>query len=212
MTYLNLQEYADAAKGVLSEMAYGYYAGGAADEITVRENSGSFERIKLWPHTLVDVSERQLGTTVLGQPIDFPVIVAPTAMAALAHPDKELGIARAAKNAGSIMTTSTLSTTSLEDLAATGVPLWFQLYVHKDRGLTRSLVQRAESAGCKALMLTVDVAVQGYREAGLRQPVVLPSEFVLANLVEEKSRHRMRELLPLPFDARLLGASSSPVS
>jgi 4-hydroxymandelate oxidase len=203
MTYLNLHDYAVAAQNALSEMTFGYYAGGAADQITLRENHAAFERIKLWPRTLVDVSQRDLSTTVLGHNIDFPVIVAPTAMAALAHPDMELGIARAAKNAGSIMTTSTLSTTSMEDLSATGAPLWFQLYVHKDRGLTRSLVQRAEAAGFKALMLTVDVPVQGYREAGLRQPLVLPAEFTLANLVDYWDRARypgLNEYVASQFD------------
>lgn len=184
MAYVNLHEYAEAAQGVLSEMAAGYYNSGAADEYTLRENSSAFERIKLWPHVLVDVSQRDLSTTVLGQPLDFPVMVAPTAMAALAHPEKELAIARAAKQAGSIMISSTMSTTSMEDLSTTDAPRWFQLYVHKDRGATRSMVQRAEAAGFKALVVTVDLPVQGYRDAVERMPVVLPEGVTLANLVD----------------------------
>ncbi len=184
MAYINLHEYESAAQQAMSEVALGYYNTGAADQITLRENHAAFERIKLWPRVLVDISQRDLRTTVLGQPIDFPVIIAPTAMAALAHPDKELGIARAAKKAGSIMTSSTLSTTSIEELGTTGAALWFQLYVHKDRGLTGSLVERAEAAGYKALMMTVDAPMQGYREVNVRKPVVLPEDAVLANLTD----------------------------
>jgi 4-hydroxymandelate oxidase len=103
-------------------------------------------------------------------------------MMALAHPDKEIGIAKAAKKAGTIMTTSTMSTTSIEELSQTEANIWFQLYVHKDRGLTNNLVERAEAANCKALVVTVDLPVVGYREFLLRNPLNLPEGIVLANL------------------------------
>lgn len=184
MTHINLNNYAKAAKAILSEMAYGYYADGVADNFTMGENETAFQRIKLWPKMLVDVSERDLHATVLRQDIDFPVIVAPTAMAGLAHAEKELGIARAVANAGSIMCVSTLSTTSLEELGKTGANLWFQLYVLKDKAVNHSLVKRAEDAGFSALVVTVDAPVPGYREALIRQPLVLPELLKLDNLTE----------------------------
>jgi 4-hydroxymandelate oxidase len=182
--FINLDDYAKAAKDHLSPAAYDYYAGGAGDDLTVSENQAAFQRIKLYPRMLIDVSQRDLHTTVLGHEIDFPVIVAPTAMAALAHPDKELAIARAVANAGSSMTLSTMSTTSIEEVGKTGANLWFQLYVHKDRGMTRSLIERAEAAGFSALVVTVDVPVVGYREALLRQPLVVPQGIELPNLTD----------------------------
>jgi 4-hydroxymandelate oxidase len=184
MSHINLNNYAKAAKEILSDMAYGYYADGVADNLTMSENEAAFQRIKLFPKMLVDVSERDLHTTVLGQEIDFPAIVAPTAMAGLAHADKELGIARAAANAGTIMCVSTLSTTSLEELGRTGANLWFQLYVLKDKSVNQSLIKRAEAAGFSALVVTVDAPVPGYREALIRQPLVLPELLKLDNLSE----------------------------
>jgi len=206
MTFINLFDYAAAAKDLLTDSAYGYYAGGAADEITRQENRTAFNRIKLWPRMLVDVSTRDLTTTVLGHEIDFPAIVAPTAMAALAHPDKELGIARAAKKVGTIMTTSTISTTSIEDLGATGANLWFQLYVLKDRGTTKNLVQRAEAAGFTALVITVDVPIPGYREYLMRQPLVMPAGMTLANLTDywDEARYpSIHQYVAAQFDSSL---------
>ena len=188
MIFVNLSDYAKAAKDLLTSAAHEYYAGGAGDDITVSENQLAFQRIKLYPRMLIDVSQRDLHTTVLGHEIDFPVIVAPTAMAALAHPDKELAIARAVANAGSIMTLSTMSTTSIEEVGKTGANCWFQLYVHKDRGMTKNRIARAESAGFSALVVTVDVPVVGYREALLRQPLVVPQGIELPNLTEYWNR------------------------
>jgi 4-hydroxymandelate oxidase len=184
MAHINLNNYAKAAKEILSDMTYGYYADGVADNLTMSENEAAFQRIKLFPKMLVDVSNRNLHATVLGQTIDFPVIVAPTAMAGLAHADKELGIARAAANAGTIMCVSTLSTTSLEELGRTGANLWFQLYVLKDKSVNQSLIKRAEDAGFSALVITVDAPVPGYREALIRQPLVLPETLIPENLAE----------------------------
>jgi len=172
---INLVEYELAAKQKLSPAAYGYYRGGASDEITIFDNRHAYDDIKILPYVLRDVSQRDLFTTVLGQKIDFPVVIAPMAMAALAHPDKELGIAQSAKEFGIPMCVSTMSTTKLEDVSATGVNSWFQLYVHKDRGLTRDLMQRAEASDYKALVVTVDTAVAGYREYLMRSPLRLPA-------------------------------------
>jgi 4-hydroxymandelate oxidase len=174
MKPINLAEYEFAAKQKLSPAAYGYYKGGASDEITIQDNRRAYDDIKILPHVLRDVSKRDLSTTILGQTLDFPVVIAPMAMAALAHPDKELGIANSAKKFGIPMCLSTLATTKLEDVSATGVNGWFQLYVHKDRGLTRDLMQRAEASGYQALVVTVDTAVAGYREYLMRNPLRLP--------------------------------------
>lgn len=184
MKPINLAEYEDAAKRKLPPATYGYYKGGASDEITIEDNRRAYDEIKILPHVLRDVSQRDLSTTVLGQKIDFPVVIAPMAMAALAHPDKELGIANSAKTFGIPMCLSTLSTTKLEDVSATGVNSWFQLYVHKDRGLTRELVQRAEASGYQALVVTVDVPVAGYREYLIRNPLRLPDNIQLETLKE----------------------------
>lgn len=181
---INLKDYEQAAKQVLTVGAYAYYAGGAADEITLQRNRSAFDRINLWPRVLVDVSHRDLSTSLLSQPTEMPLVVAPTAMAALAHPDKDIAITRAAKNAGLIMTTSTLSNTSLEELANIGATMWFQLYVHRDREMTYRLVNRAEAAGYQALVVTVDVPTEGFRESTLRIPVAFPPGALPENLIE----------------------------
>jgi len=184
MKPINLFEYEDVAKQKLSPSAYGYYAGGAGDEISVRDNRRAYDDIQLVPYVLRDVSNRDLSTTVIGQTLDFPVVIAPMAMTALAHPDKELGIAESAKQFGIPMCLSTLSTTKMEDVSAIGVNSWFQLYVHKDRGLTRELVARAEASGFTALVVTVDVPVAGYREYLVRNPLSLPDGVGLETLTE----------------------------
>lgn len=186
----NLYDYELAARDCLSTMAYQYYQGGAGDAQSRDRNRTAYADLTLWPRVGVDVSQRDLRTSLLGQSLAMPLLIAPTAMAALAHSDKELGIARAVRNAGLAMTTSTLSTTSIEELSTTGARLWFQLYIHKDRGLTRSLVQRAEASGCEALVITVDVPVIGYREYMMRHPLALPNDLELANLVDYWDRER----------------------
>ena len=149
MDPINLYEYEAIAQAKLTPMAYDYYASGAHDEITLRENHAAYDRIKLRYRVLRDISRRDTATTVLGQRIAMPVIVAPTAFHKLANPEGEVATVRAAGNAGTLMILSTLSTTSIEDvLAAAAGPVWFQLYVYKDRGATKALVERAEAAGC----------------------------------------------------------------
>jgi 4-hydroxymandelate oxidase len=159
-----------------------YFAGGAEDEVTLRANRAAFDSLMLRPRYLVDVSERNTGTTVLGTPVEFPVLLAPTSFQQLAHPDGELATARAAHRAGTIMVLSTFSTVALEEVqrAAPG-PKWFQLYVHKDRDLTRSLVTRAYAAGYQALVLTVDVPMLGRRERDIRNGFMLPPSLRVAN-------------------------------
>jgi 4-hydroxymandelate oxidase len=180
---VNLCELEARAREILPQMGYDYYASGANDEITLRENRAAYERIALLPRMLVDVSVRDMGTTVLGEPVSMPILIAPMALQGLAHPDKEVATIKAAGAAKTLTTLATLSTTSIEEavMAASG-PVWFQLYVFKDRALTASLVQRAEAAGCKAIVLTVDVPLPGRRERDVRNRMTLPDHLSLRNL------------------------------
>jgi 4-hydroxymandelate oxidase len=189
---VNLQDVERLALARLPRDVADYFAGGAEDEVSLRANRTAFEEIALRPRYLVDVSRIDPRTTVLGTEIACPVIIAPTGFQQLAHPDGERAMARAAAAAGTIMTLSTFSTVSLEAVqeAAPG-PKWFQLYVHKDRGLTRNLVERAAAAGYRALVLTVDVPLIGRRERDLRNGFALPTTMRVANfdLTESEASH-----------------------
>lgn len=179
---INLLEYEQLAKEHLSQMALDYYSSGAGDEVTLRDNRAAFERVKLRPRMLVDVSDRQLHTSILGQPLQLPLLIAPMAFQCLAHPDGEVATALAATSAGVGMVLSTLSTKTIEEVALPNALQWFQLYIHKDRGLTRALVERANAAGYKALCLTVDAPVLGRRERDQRNQFTLPPGLHAANL------------------------------
>jgi 4-hydroxymandelate oxidase len=184
MDLINVRDFESAARDKLSVMAYDYYRGGSFDEITLAENDAAYDRLRLYHRVLRDVSERDLSTELLGSRISMPVLVAPTAFHRLAHPEGEVATARATAAAGTIMTLSTLSNCSIEEVAAAaGGPLWFQLYVYRDREATRGLVERAEAAGCTALVLTVDAQVWPTRERDVRNRFHLPSGFQMANLM-----------------------------
>ena len=179
---VNVDEFEALARERLPREVYDYYAGGAGDEWTLRENRAAFDRWVFLPRTLVDVSKVDLSTTVLGQPMSTPIMVAPTAFQKLAHPDGEVAMARGCLAAGVTLVVSTIATTSLEDVAATGVSRWFQLYVQKDRPLTEEVVRRAEAAGYTALVVTVDAPFLGRRERDERNQFTMPSEVRMANL------------------------------
>jgi 4-hydroxymandelate oxidase len=169
VTALTLDDFERLAADVMDPAAFGYVAGGSLDEVTLRENRTAFARWRLRPRILVDVAEIDLSTTLLGTPVAMPVGLAPTARQRLAHPDGERAVARAAASAGVVQVVSTMSSDSIEAIAAASSgPRWFQLYVHKDRAVTRSLVERAASAGYGAIVLTVDFPVPGRRERELR--------------------------------------------
>src|SRR5215213_8357713 len=134
---VNVADFEALAREQLSQEAYDYYAGGAQNEVTLRGNRAAYDRVSLAYRVLVDVSRRDMTTSVLGQPVAMPVLVAPTAFHRLATPEGELATARAAGAAGTIMILSTLSTTPIEAVvAAASGPVWFQLYVYKDRMAT----------------------------------------------------------------------------
>jgi len=181
--FASLSDFEPAAKQKVSHMAWEFFNGAAADEITMRWNLEAYQRIRLKPRVLVDVSKIDTRITLFGQEHAWPILLAPTAYHKLAHPEGELATARGAGAAGATMVVSTMATTSIEDIAheATG-PLWFQLYMQRDRGFTRELVQRAEAAGCRALCLTVDSPVVGTRNREMRAEFALPQNLSLPHL------------------------------
>jgi 4-hydroxymandelate oxidase len=180
---LDIPDFERAAKAVMSHMAWEYVAEGAADEITLRWNHEAYEHIRLRPRALVDVSKLDTRVRLVGRELAFPILLAPTAYQKLSHPEGELATARGAGEANATMVLSTMSTVSLEDVAAAATqPLWFQLYVQPDRELTRRLVGRAEAAGYQALVLTVDAPVLGPRYRELRANFNLPPGMERANL------------------------------
>src|SRR5271154_4085040 len=156
-TPLNLVEYELAAREVLAPAAYDYYAGASWDGVTLKENCQAFSRISLRPRMLVDVSSRSKRLSLFGCQLSMPVVVAPMAFQAMAHPEGERAMAQAASSAGIPICLSTLANFSIEEVRESSpADLWFQLYVYKDRGITRQLIERAERAGSKALVVTVD--------------------------------------------------------
>jgi 4-hydroxymandelate oxidase len=183
----NVADYEALAERRLSPLAWAYYSTGSDGEVTLRENVAAFARLRLRPHTLVDVSAIDLTTTLLGMPVGMPIGVAPTAGHCLAHPDGECATARAAGDAGTLMVVATEATRTLEDIArgATG-PLWFQLYVYRTRALAETLVRRAEEAGYRALVLTVDAPVWSRRERVLRCPDEWPADLPVANIADQE--------------------------
>ncbi len=170
------------ARGEVSDQAYDYVAGGAGDERTLAYNRQAYDHWQLVHRVLRDVSERNTSTTVLGTEVDFPALVAPTAFHRLMDDDGETATARGVSQAGTLFTASTLATRSLEEISeASDGPKWFQLYIYRDRTLTESLINRAETAGYEALVLTVDSPVWGRRERDVRNGFSLPDHMGLAN-------------------------------
>ncbi|MFQ5554465.1 MAG: alpha-hydroxy acid oxidase [Acidimicrobiia bacterium] len=184
MTMLDIATLEDEARKVLDPGAYDYIVGGADDELTVLDNVSAWSRLRLLPHVLRDVSEVSTDVSLYGANLSSPVFVAPCAYQRLVHEDGESEMARAAARAGSLMCVSTMATVSLEDVAdaSGGAPLWFQLYVHRDRDLTADLVLRAEAAGYQAMVFTVDVAVLGRRKRDERNSFSLPPGLEMANM------------------------------
>lgn len=183
MDALNLADLERLARERLPTVVHDYYASGAEDERALAGNVEAWRRVAIHHRVLVDVARRDLATTVLGQPVAMPVLVAPTAFHRLAHPDGELATVGAAGDAGTIFVLSTLSNTRVEDVvAAAAGPVWFQLYVYKDRGATKALVRRVEAAGARALVLTVDAPLLGRRERDVRNGFALPPDLRVENL------------------------------
>jgi L-lactate dehydrogenase (cytochrome) len=174
-----------AAQRRLPRAVFDYADGGAEDEVTLTRNASAFDDYALLPRTLVDVSEVDLSTRVLDQPIDLPLILAPTGFTRLFHHRGEIAAARASRDAGTLYTLSSLSTTSIEELAA-AVPAahWFQLYVWRDRSVLKEFIERCRASGYAALCLTVDMPTLGQRERDLRNGMTIPPNLSLATIVD----------------------------
>jgi 4-hydroxymandelate oxidase len=179
---LNLHEYETAARALLPPMVWHYVAGGSGDEATLRSNRAAFDRWRLLPRMLRGLREVSTVTTVLGQDISLPVLIAPSGRHRLCHDEGERATARAARAAGTIYTMSTAATFAIEEVAPEAGPWWFQLYVYRDRGLTRELVTRAATAGASALVVTVDVPMRARREAEERARFTMPPGITTALL------------------------------
>lgn len=191
-TPVNLAEYEKYMKNTLPRNAHDYYASGANDMITLRENRAAYGRLRIVPRILVDVSNVDTTTTVLGRSVTSPICIAPTAMQQMAHPTGEAATARASARTNTLMTLSSWSTVPLETVAAANGPngnRWFQLYVYKDRAVTLNLIKRAEKAGYKALAITVDTPILGRREADIKNKFSLPSHLTMGNFAQVGGAH-----------------------
>lgn len=164
------------ARDRLPKAVFDFIAGGAEDETTLRRNGAAFEAIEFSPRVMVDVAERDLSVPILGRQAPFPLIVAPTGLAALGWPQADIALARAAGKLGVPFVVSTAASVRIEDIAraAPDTRLWFQVYVYRDRELARNLIRRARDAGFEAIMLTADVPVFGQRERDARNRFSVP--------------------------------------
>ncbi|XP_055317179.1 uncharacterized protein LOC129576311 isoform X2 [Sitodiplosis mosellana] len=186
MALVCVSDYEKKAAEILPKSPWDYYRSGSGDQITLKLNESAFNRLRIRPRVLIDVSRRDTRCNVLGFDLDCPVAIAPTAMQKMAHAEGELATAKGTIN--TIYTMSTLSTSSIEEVgeAAPDTNKFYQLYIYKDRELTKNLVRRAEKAGFKALVLTVDAPVFGPRRCDIRNKFELPQHLRLANFTDEK--------------------------
>ncbi len=179
----NIADLRRRARRRLPAPLFHYIDGGSDDEWTLRRNSAAFADYQLLPECLRNVADIDLSTRLLGQTLALPFFLAPTGMSRLFHHDRELAVARAAEKFGTLYSLSTLGTTSLEDIASTvSTPKMFQIYILKDRELTREFVERCKAARYEALCLTVDMPMAGNRERDLRTGMVMPPRFRLKSL------------------------------
>jgi 4-hydroxymandelate oxidase len=186
MELVNVFDYEKLAQTRLAPPLWDFFSGGSDDEVTMRECRAAFERIKLRPRVLVDVSEIDMRCTVLDTPVSMPLLIAPMASHCIAHPDGECATAQAAGRADTLMIASTVATRTIEEIAgAASGPLWFQLYAYPTLKVAESLVRRAEDAGYRAIMLTVDLPRLGNREKDKRHNITIPpAPYREANFVD----------------------------
>lgn len=182
---INLNDFQLLASHKLPLQVYDYYAGGANDEVTLQDNRHAYEKIKLQPRILANVSDQNLTINLFGQELSCPILIAPMGLQGAATPEGEKATAKAAKAAKTIMALSMMSNYSLEEVSeVTNQPLWFQLYVAQDKKITQSLVARAEKSGYTALIVTVDAITLGKRERDIRNQFSLPQHLQASNLLE----------------------------
>lgn len=179
----NLDDFRQLARRRLPAPLFHFMDGGADDEVTLRGNTSAFDDCRLVPDALAGADKIDLSTELLGQKIAWPVMMAPTGINRLFHTDGERAVARAAAKSGTIYSLSTMATVSLEEIAGlTSGPKCFQVYIHRDRGLTNAFVERCRAAGYDALCLTVDTPVAGNRERDLVNGMVMPPKLTLSSL------------------------------
>jgi len=177
----NFDDFRKLAKKKLPSPIFHYIDGGADDEVTLKRNTEAFNDCDLIPNVLADVGNIDLSTTVLGQKIDFPLFLSATAMGRLYHHQGERATAKAAEKMGTMFGISTMATTSIEEIGKlTNGPKLFQLYIHKDKGLTDNLIERSRKAGFNSMCLTVDAAVAGNRERDRRTGFTTPPRLTFA--------------------------------
>lgn len=188
------------AKRRLPKMIYQFVDGGSDDEVTLAANRSDFNRIRFRPKMLTDVDTRSYRTQVVGQDIAFPVMISPAGLLRVAHTQGELAIARAAGKTGVVYVVSTAASYSIEEIAAVATgPLWFQLYLWRDRDIVSSLIQRAKQAGYQALVVTVDLQVVGKREKDLHSGFSIPPRVTLQSALDVLWRPRwLKDLLANP--------------
>jgi L-lactate dehydrogenase (cytochrome) len=177
------------ARRNVPKMFFDYADAGSYNEETLRANRSDMERLKLRQRVLVNVDQRSTATTILGESVPVPLALGPIGLGGMMHGDGEILACRAAQEIGIPYTLSTLSINSIEDVAAAvKKPFWFQLYVMRDRGFIRELIERAAAAKCSALMLTVDLQVLGQRHNDVRNGLTVPPELKIKNLIDIASR------------------------
>src|SRR5262244_3561460 len=173
------------AKRRVPRMFYDYADAGAWSESTYRANEADFQRVYLRQRVGLDMSNRTLATTMVGQPVTMPVALAPVGLTGMQHADGEILAARAAAAAGVAFTLSTMSICSIEDVAENSTePFWFQLYVMKDRDFIDRLIDRAKAAGCSALVLTLDLQILAQRHKDIRNGLSAPPRMTLSNIMD----------------------------
>jgi len=182
---LSVRDAEQAAAGLLPRDVRDFVAGGSEAEVTLAANRAALDAVFLTPRVLAGITACDPGTMLVGCRSAQPVAVAPMSYQRLIHPEGEIGLARAAREAGIPLTLSMMSSCLLEEVAAVGGTLWLQLYLLRDRGQVADLIQRAEAAGCRALMLTVDVPRMGRRLRDMRNGFALPAGITAANLRDD---------------------------
>jgi len=184
-SFPSIEDLRQRARRNVPRMFFEYADSGSYTQDTLRANRADLERIKLRQRVLVDVDRRSTATTILGDRVPLPFALGPIGLGGMMYGDGEIHACRAAQAAGIPYTLSTMSINSIEDVAsAVEKPFWFQLYVMRDRGFIRELIQRAAAAKCSALMLTVDLQVLGQRHCDVRNGLTVPPEIKLKNLID----------------------------
>ena len=191
MTITCIEDLKELYKKRVPRMFYDYAESGSWTESTFRDNEAAFSRIKLRQKILVDMEGRNLSTKMIGEDVAMPVALAPTGLTGMQYPDGEIHAARAAETFGVPFCLSTMSVCSIEDVAEnTTRPFWFQLYVMKDKDYISRLIQRAKTAGCSALVLTLDLQIMGQRHKDIKNGLSTPPKPTLTNLINIATKPR----------------------